>query len=209
MRIGLIGAGHIGGTLARKFVEAGHQVAVSNSRGPETLVDLVQALGDNAKTATPEEAAAFGDVVVVSVPLKAIRDVPVAPLAGKVVIDTNNYYAQRDGQIASLDDDSTTSSELLADHLKHARVVKAFNQLRADHLAERGKPAGTPGRLAIPIAGDDSDAKKVVAHLIDEIGFDAVDTGPLSSGRFFQPGGQLYGAEVTAGTIREVVEGGR
>jgi predicted dinucleotide-binding enzyme len=209
MRIGFIGAGAIGGTLARLFVQAGDQVALSNSRGPHTLVDLVQELGDNAKAATPEEAAEFGEVVVVSIPVKAIGDVPVAPLAGKVVIDTNNYYAQRDGQIAEIDDDSTTSSELLAVHLKNARVVKAFNQLRSDHLAELGKPAGTPDRLAIPIAGDDPDAKKLVAHLVDEIGFDAVDTGPLSSGRFFQPGGQLYGAQVTAAAIRDVVEGGR
>jgi predicted dinucleotide-binding enzyme len=209
MRVGLIGAGNIGGTLARLFVQAGDQVAVSNSRGPHTLVDLVQELGDNAKAATPEEAAEFGDVVVVSIPVKAIRDLPVASLAGKVVIDTNNYYAQRDGQIAEIDDDTTTSSELLAVHLNNARVVKAFNQLRSGDLAERGLPAGTPDRLAIPIAGDDPDAKKVVAHLVDEIGFDAVDTGPLSSGRFFQPGGQLYGAQVTAGTIRDVVEGGR
>jgi predicted dinucleotide-binding enzyme len=209
MRIGLIGAGHIGGTLARLFVQAGHQVAVSNSRGPQTLVDLVQSLGDNAKATTPQEAAEFGDVVVVSVPLKAYGDVPVEPLAGKVVIDTNNYYAQRDGQIAELDDDSTTSSELLAGHLKNARVVKAFNQLRADHLGERGHPAGAPGRLAIPIAGDDPDAKKVVAHLIDEIGFDAVDTGSLSSGRLFQPGTSLYGTNPSPETIREVVEGAR
>jgi hypothetical protein len=209
MRIGLIGAGHIGGTLARLFVQAGHQVAVSNSRGPQTLVDLVKSLGENAKAATLEEPAEFGDVVVVSIPTKAIRDVPVVPLAGKVVIDTNNYYAQRDGQIAELDDDSTTSSELLADHLKNARVVKAFNRLRADHLAERGTPAGTPDRLAIPIAGDDQDAKKVVAHLIDEIGFDAVDTGPLSSGRLFQPGTSLYGTNPSPDTIREVAEGSR
>jgi predicted dinucleotide-binding enzyme len=204
-RIGLIGAGHIGGTLARLFVQAGHQVAVSNSRGPETLVDLVHELGDAAIATTPTEAAAFGDVVVVSVPLKSYQEVPAVGLRDKVVIDTNNYYPQRDGQIAALDDDSTTSSELLAEHLGDARVVKAFNQIRFDHLAERGKPAGSPGRLAIPIAGDDADAKKSVAELIDEIGFDAVDTGALSTSRLFQPGATLYVGDVTADTIRAAV----
>jgi 8-hydroxy-5-deazaflavin:NADPH oxidoreductase len=204
-RIGLIGAGHIGGTLARLFVQAGHQVAVSNSRGPQTLVDLVHELGEAAIAATPTEAAAFGDVVVVSVPLKNYKDVPAVGLRDKVVIDTNNYYPQRDGQIAALDDDSTTSSELLAEHLGDARVVKAFNQIRFDHLAERGRPAGTPGRLAIPIAGDDADAKKTVAELIDEIGFDAVDTGRLGAGRLFQPGATLYVGDVTADTIRAAV----
>src|SRR2546423_9332635 len=169
-RIGLIGAGNIGGTLARHFTQAGHQVAVSNSRGPETLGDFVKELGDNAHATTPADAASFGDVVVVSIPLKNYSQVPTEGLDGKPVIDTNNYYPQRDGQIKELDDDTTTSSELLQRHLPKAHVVKAFNQIYAQHLRDNAKPAGTPGRQAIPIAGDDADAKKKVAELIEEIG---------------------------------------
>jgi predicted dinucleotide-binding enzyme len=204
-RIGLIGAGNIGGTLARHFTKVGHQVAVSNSRGPETLADFVKELGENAHAATPEDAAEFGDVVVVSIPLKNYQQVPTQRLGGKPVIDTNNYYPQRDGHIKELDDDATTSSELLQRHLPKAHVVKAFNQIYAQHLRDNGKPAGTPGREAIPIAGDDADAKKKVAELIDEIGFDAVDAGLLSSGRLFQPGTSLYGTSPSAEKIRQIV----
>jgi 8-hydroxy-5-deazaflavin:NADPH oxidoreductase len=203
-RIGVIGAGNIGGTLARHFVEAGHEVAIANSRGPETLEDLVSELGDKAHATTPEDAARFGDVVVVSIPTWRYQEVPTEGLDGKPVVDTNNYYPQRDGQIQELDDDSTTSSELLQRHLPKAHVVKAFNQIVASDLRDNGKPAGTPGRVALPIAGDDADAKKKVAELIDEIGFDAVDTGSLSSGRLYQPGAELYGSLPSAEKIRDV-----
>jgi 8-hydroxy-5-deazaflavin:NADPH oxidoreductase len=205
VRIGLIGAGKIGGTLARLFVAQGHEVAVSNSRGPETLQELVAELGPSARAVTAAEAAEFGDVVVVSVPLGHYRDVPTAGMAGKPVIDTNNYYPQRDGHISPLDDDSTTSSELLAKHLPDAHVVKAFNQIRWTNLGADGKPAGTAGRTGIPIAGDDPAAKRVVMDLVEQIGFDAVDTGPLASGRLFQPNTSLYVANVTAEKIRSVV----
>jgi predicted dinucleotide-binding enzyme len=191
-RIGIIGAGHIGGTLARLFTSAGHEVAVANSRGPETLADLVAELGPSARAATPAEAAAWGEVVVVSVPLHRYAEVPAAGLDDKVVIDTNNYYPQRDGQIVDLDEDTTTSSELLAAHLPGAHVVKAFNQIQWEHLRDDGRPAGSPDRTALPIAGDDARAKSVVAGLIDDIGYDAVDMGPLSAGRLFQPGGVLH-----------------
>jgi 8-hydroxy-5-deazaflavin:NADPH oxidoreductase len=186
MRIGLIGAGNIGGTLARLAVAHGHVVVVSNSRGPQTLRDLVDELGERASAGTAQEAAAFGDVVVVSIPLKNYRQVPVEELAGKVVVDTNNYYPQRDGQIPELDQDSTTSAELLAAHLPSAQVVKAFNSIRSADLASQGEPAGSPGRRALPIAGDNPQAKSVVAALIDEFGFDVVDAGPLAEGRRFQ-----------------------
>jgi 8-hydroxy-5-deazaflavin:NADPH oxidoreductase len=205
VRIGLIGAGKIGGTLARLFVAQGHEVAVSNSRGPETLSELVAEIGPAARAVTPAEAAEFGDVVVVSVPLGRYQEVPTAGMAGKPVIDTNNYYPQRDGHISPLDDDSTTSAELLAKHLPDAHVVKAFNQIRWTNLGADGKPAGTPGRTGIPIAGDDPEAKRVVMDLVDQIGFDAVDTGPLASGRLFQPNTSLYVANVTAEKIRAVV----
>jgi predicted dinucleotide-binding enzyme len=192
MRIGLIGAGNIGGTLARLAVAQAHVVVVSNSRGPQTLRDLVDELGERASAGTAQEAAAFGDVVVVSVPLKNYRQVPVEELAGKVVVDTNNYYPQRDGQIPELDQDSTTSAEMLAAHLPRAQVVKAFNSIRSADLASQGEPAGSPGRRALPIAGDDPQAKSVVAALIDEFGFDVVDAGPLAEGRRFQPDEPAY-----------------
>jgi predicted dinucleotide-binding enzyme len=192
--VGLIGSGHIGGTVARLAVAAGYDVVLSNSRGPQTLKDLVEELGPGARAATPAEAAAAGDLVVVSIPLRAYRDVPVEPLAGKVVGDTNNYYWQRDGHIAALDDGSTTSSELLQEHLPPARVVKVFNNIFFKHLASLARPVGAPDRSALPIAGDDADAKAAVAAFLDAIGFDSVDAGALGAGgRLFQPDTPAYG----------------
>lgn len=205
MKIGIIGAGNIGGTLARRWVDQGHEVAISNSRGPETLADKVAELGERARAVTPAEAAEFGEVVVVSVPLGHYLDVPTTGVAGKPVIDTNNYYPQRDGHMAQLDDGSTTSSELLQRHLPDAKVVKAFNQIRWTNLGQDGTPSGTLGRTAIPIAGDDADAKRVVARLVEEIGFDAVDTGPLDTGVLFQPDTSLSVANVTADLIHDVM----
>ncbi len=197
MRIGLIGSGNIGGNLARLAVTAGHEVVLSNSRGPETLADLVAELGPRASAATADEAAVAGDVVVITIPLKAIASLPATALAGKVVIDTNNYYPQRDGKFDRLDDGSTTSSQLLAELLPQSRVVKAFNNIHFEHLATQGQPAGTPGRRALPIAGDDEAAKAVVAGLIDELGFDVVDAGRLAEGRRFQPDTAAYGPRLT------------
>src|SRR5262245_7036035 len=142
MNIGIIGAGRLGGTLARLWVERGHQVAIANSRGPETLTGLVAKLGPGARALTSADAAEFGDVIVVSVPLGHYREIPVRGTAGKPVIDTNNYYPQRDGHISALDDGSTTSSELLQRHLPGAKVVKAFNQIRWTSLGEDGRPPG-------------------------------------------------------------------
>jgi len=184
--IGLIGAGHIGSQLARLALANGYDVVISNSRGPETLRDLVDELGPRARAATSTEAAAAGDVAVVTIPLKNYRAVPVAPLAGKVVIDTNNYYPQRDGQIPELDDETTTSSELLQAHLPSSKVVKAFNNIVSAQLTTDGTPAGAPNRRALPIAGDDADAKRTVAQLLDQFGFDALDVGPLAEGWRFQ-----------------------
>jgi 8-hydroxy-5-deazaflavin:NADPH oxidoreductase len=184
--IGFIGSGHIGSTLARLAVEGGHQVVLSNSRGPDTLAGLVALLGPNARAATAPEAAAEAEVAVVSVPLKNYRQVPVEPLAGKVVVDTDNYYPQRDGQIAELDDERTTTAELLQAHLPGSKVVKAFNHITFEDLASQGLPAGTPGRRALAIAGDDGGAKQTVAALVDAFGFDVVDAGPLAEGWRFQ-----------------------
>ena len=193
MKIGIIGAGHIGGTLAKLFDDAGHEVAVSNSRGPETLAGLVEGLGGGAQALTAAEAARFGDVLVVSVPLGRYRELPTEGVAGKVVIDTNNYYPGRDGHFEELDTDRITSSELLQAHLSGARVIKAFNAILWTRLRDDGRPAGDEERLGIPISGDDEQAKQTVAELIDQIGFDPVDAGTLAEGgRKHQPGTPAY-----------------
>lgn len=205
MRLGIIGAGSIGSTIAAVAIKHGHTVVIANSRGPRTLGDLVAQLGPAATAGTAQEAAAAGDLVVVTIPLKAIYSVPVEPLAGKVVIDTNNYYPQRDGHIAELDDGAKTSSGLLAEHLPTSRVVKAFNHLYAADIAKDGLPAGTPGRRALAIAGDDPAAKAQVAGLIEEFGFDVVDTGPLAEGRRYEPGTAAYGPRLDAAQLKEAL----
>jgi 8-hydroxy-5-deazaflavin:NADPH oxidoreductase len=200
--IGLIGAGHIGSQVARLAVASGYDVVVSNSRGPESLAALVAELGPRARAATPVEAATAGSIVVVTVPLKAYKTVPVDPLAGKIVIDTNNYYPQRDGRIPELDNESTTTSELLQRHLPASKVVKAFNHIYAAQLTTDGRPARTPNRRALAIAGDDRDAKATVAHLLDQFGFDAVDAGPLSEGWRIQRDTPGYGPRRNAEELR-------
>ncbi|MGW1888096.1 NADPH-dependent F420 reductase [Streptomyces sp. NPDC001970] len=184
--LGLIGSGNIGSTVAGLGVAAGLDVVLSNSRGPETLSDLVAELGPRARAATPEEAAAAGDWVVVSIPLKNYRAVPVAPLAGRIVLDTNNYYPERDGRFPELDAEETTTSELLQRHLPESRVVKAFNNIYFRHLAALARPTGAPDRSALPIAGDSPEARASVAELLDRLGYDAVDAGELADSWRFQ-----------------------
>ena len=208
MLIGFIGSGNIGGTLAKLAVDAGHSVVLSNSRGPDTLAGLVAGLGPNARAATAAEAAAAGDIVVVTIPFGRYREVPVEPLNGKIVIDTNNYYFERDGHFPELDAGETTDTELLAAHLPGSRVVKAFNSIHYAHLAEQGQPAGTENRRALPIAGDDDEAKKTVTELIDQFGFDVVDAGPLAEGRRFQRDKPAYGPRFTATELREALARG-
>ena len=206
--IGLIGAGRIGSQIARLAVASGYNVVISNSRGPETLSGLVAELGPNARAATVLEAAQSGDIVVVTIPLKNIRAVPVAPLAGKIVIDTNNYYPARDGHFEQLDHDQSTGSELQQQYLAGARAVKAFNAIHWQSLAEMGRPPGDPKRIAIPIAADDPEAKRVVAGLIDQIGFDPVDAGTLGvGGRKFQVGSAVYGQLHTAKELKSLLAG--
>ena len=200
--IGLIGAGHIGSQLARLAVANGYQVVLSNSRGPETLAAIVKELGERARAGTPVDAARAGDLVVVTVPLKSYRDVPVEPLAGKIVIDTNNYYPQRDGHIPALDDETTTTAELLQAHLPTSKVVKAFNHIYAADLTKHGQPRGTPGRRALAIAGDDPAAKATVAHVIDQFGYDVLDLGPLKEGWRIQRDTPGYGPRRTADELR-------
>jgi predicted dinucleotide-binding enzyme len=200
--IGLIGAGHIGSQVARLAIANGYNVVISNSRGPETLSGLIRELGPNARAATPVEAAKAGDIVVVTVPLKNYRAVPVEPLAGKVVIDTNNYYPQRDGHIPELDNESTTTAELLQVHLPTSKVVKGFNHIYAAELTTHGQPRGTKNRRALVIAGDDADAKDTVTRLLDQFGFDTVDAGPLKEGWRIQRDTPGYGPRRNAEELR-------
>ena len=206
MRIGIIGAGRIGGTLARLLVQAGNKVAISNSRGPETLKDLIDELGDHAQAMTAAEAGAFGEVVVVAIPFGRYRELPVASLAAKIVVDGNNYYPQRDGQFEELDGGRLTSSELLQAHLSTSRVVKAFNTINYRVLASDGKPsASIEERLVIFVAGDDAEAKATVTRLIEEIGFAAMDTGSLrEGGRRQQPGSPIYTKPMNTKQAREI-----
>jgi predicted dinucleotide-binding enzyme len=200
--IGIIGAGNIGSQVARLAVRSGYNVVISNSRGPETLSGLIAELGPSARAGTVIEAAQSGDIVVVAVPLKNYRTVPVEPLAGKIVIDTNNYYPQRDGRIPELDDESTTTSELLQAHLPTSKVVKAFNHIYAAELTTHGQPPGSKTRRALVIAGDDTDAKVAVTHLLDQFGFDTVDAGPLNEGWRIQRDTPGYGPRRTAEELR-------
>jgi predicted dinucleotide-binding enzyme len=201
--IGLIGAGHIGSQVARLAVANGYNVVISNSRGPETLASLTKELGPKARAATPAEAASAGDIVVVTIPLKAIATVPVPPLAGKIVIDTNNYYPQRDGHIAELDNETKTTSELLQEHLPKSKVVKAFNHIYAAELTTHGQPAGSANRRALVIAGDDGAAKAEVTQLIDQFGFDVVDAGPLKESWRIQRDTPGYGPRRNADELRK------
>lgn len=200
--IGLIGAGHIGSQIARLAVKSGYNVVLSNSRGPETLSALVSELGPKARAATVVDAAKAGDIVVVTIPLKNYRSVPVEPLAGKIVIDTNNYYPERDGHIPELDNESTTTSELLQAHLPKSKVVKAFNHIYAAELTTHGQPTGTKNRRALVIAGDDPGAKATVTQLLDTFGFDTVDAGPLKEGWRIQRDTPGYGPRRNAEELR-------
>jgi 8-hydroxy-5-deazaflavin:NADPH oxidoreductase len=191
--VSFIGSGHIGGTVARLSGAAGYDVIMSNSRGPQTLTELVHELGSRARAATVEQAASAGDLVVVTIPLRAYQTVPAAPLAGKVVIDTCNYYPQRDGQIAELDSGALTSSELIQRHLAGARVVKAFNNIFCEHLLGLARAAGAADRSFLPIAGNDQAAKAGVTAFLDAIGYGAVDAGPLTESWRQQPGTPVYG----------------
>ncbi|WP_100487822.1 NADPH-dependent F420 reductase [Sporolactobacillus pectinivorans] len=195
MKISFIGSGNIGKTVARCFIKAGHTVVMSNSRGPETLSDLVQELGPQATAATAEQAAREGEIVVVTVPLFALPKVPVEAMAGKTVIDTMNYYPQRDGRIKELDNGSTTTSELTAKHLPQSHVVKAFNSIFATEIETTARPENDPQRRTLPIAGDDAAAKKTVTDLLQSIGFDVYDAGALHEGFRFQNGTPAYCAK--------------
>jgi predicted dinucleotide-binding enzyme len=209
MDIGIIGSGNIGGTTARLLAAAGHDVVIANSRGPDTLAELVADVGGGLRAGTVDEAVRHGEVVLVAIPMKAVEDLPPDPFAGKIVVDANNYYPGRDGHYEPLDTDATTSTEMLRAHLPEARVVKAFNTMNYRALASAGRPGDPPEeRLAIFLAGDDAEAKEAVAGLIDELGFAAVDTGGLADGgRRQQPGTPVYGADLTGADAAGALSG--
>ncbi|KQS54783.1 hypothetical protein ASG36_20270 [Geodermatophilus sp. Leaf369] len=190
--LGIIGAGAIGSTLARLAVRAGLDVVIANSRGPETLTDLVAELGPRARAATADEVARQADVVVAAIPLIAHSSLPVDELAGKTLVDTTNYYPQRDGQIAALDDQQMTASELVQAHLPDTRLVKAFNNTTFASLGNGARPTGAEDRSALPIAGEDADAKQQVAALLDVLGYDALDIGGLADSWRTEPGTPAY-----------------
>jgi predicted dinucleotide-binding enzyme len=208
MNIGIIGAGNIGSALAVRLVSLGHSVYIANSRGPETLKDVAQKTG--ATPVTAQEAARHGDIIVVTIPLKNIPQLPkdlFADVAADVpVIDTSNYYPiLRDGQMPELETGDLTESEWVQQHLGRP-VVKVFNNIHAEHLESKGVPAGTAGRIALPVAGDDAQAKQKVMALVEELGFDAVDDGNLHASWRQQPGTPSYGADLPADKLRALLE---
>lgn len=206
MKIGIIGAGNIGGNLTRRLTALGHEVAVANSRGPETLADLAAETGATAVAAT--DAAKGAEIVVVTIPQKRIPDLPAGLLdgtaPGAAIVDTGNYYPkERDGRIDAIED-GEVESVWVERHLGRP-VIKAFNGIYAQHLLDRHLPAGTPGRIALPVAGDDAAAKAKVMALIDELGFDPVDAGPLAESWRQQPGTPVYGADADADGVRKAL----
>ncbi|HST08083.1 MAG TPA: NAD(P)-binding domain-containing protein [Gemmatimonadaceae bacterium] len=207
MKIGIIGAGHIGGTLTRRLAALGHDVYVANSRGPDTLADLTKETG--AKAVTVKEAARAGtDLVIVTIPLRNVARLPRDLFAGAaedvVIVDTGNYYPQRDGLIEEIES-GTTESRWTSKQLGRP-VVKAFNTIYAQHLLEKGKPKGASGRIALPVAGDDETARKVVMDLVDELGFDPVDAGTIDESWKQQPGTPVYGTDLDAEGTRRALD---
>jgi 8-hydroxy-5-deazaflavin:NADPH oxidoreductase len=208
MRIGIIGAGQIGGTLARRLTALGHEVSIANSRGPESLAAFAKETG--ARPVTVQQAAGAGDVVIVTIPMKNIPRLPAGLFDdvpdSVVVVDTGNYYPQqRDGRIDAIED-GTTESRWVSERLGRP-VVKAFNNIYARHLGERGKPKGAPGRIALPVAGDDRRAKEIVIQLLDQLGFDGVDAGNLDESWRQQPGTPVYGTDLDAEGVRKALAG--
>ena len=208
MKIGIIGAGFIGRGLASLAVKSGHEVMISNSRAPRTLGSTAVAL--RCQVGTAADAAAFGELVMLAIPFYAIDTLPSDALKGKIVVDANNYYPERDGAISELDRNETTTSEMLARHLAGARVVKAFNAILQRDLEVDCRAAGAPDRRALPISGDDVQAKRIVTGLLDQFGYDTVDAGPLSEGWRFQRAKPAYCIRLdVAGLMRALAEAQR
>lgn len=209
MNIGIIGAGNIGGTLTRRLSAIGHKVSVANSRGPDTLADLSRESG--ARAVSVSDAVKAGELVIVTIPMGKVQDLPNHLFRGLpksvVVVDTCNYYPQRDGRIDEIEN-GTPESRWVSQQIGRP-VVKAFNNIHAKDLMERGQPAGTPGRIALPVAGDDPRAKEIVMRLVDELGFDAVDAGGLDDSWRQQPGTPVYTANRDAEGVRSALQQAR
>jgi predicted dinucleotide-binding enzyme len=191
MRIGIIGAGFIGRAVAQLVIAAGHEAMLSNSRGPQTLSSVISDI-PGSQAGTIEDAANFGEVVLVAIPFEHYRSIPADWLNGKIVLDANNYYPDRDGHIAALDRFETTTSRLLAEHLPHSRVVKVFNAILADDLLQHSRPKAAADRRALPVAADDPAAKTLAIKLLDDLGFDSVDTGSLDESWRFERAKPAY-----------------
>lgn len=204
MRIGILGSGNIGGTCARLFADAGHEVAISNSRGPESLTGFVDRIGHGARTVTPEEAVDFGEVVLLAIPWRLREQLPDAQrFYGKVVVDAMNPYAEN---FDVIDLEPSSSSEEVVEQLKGARLVKAFNTMLSSTLAGEARPDGGDDRLVLFVAGDDEEAKQVVSRLIEDVGFAAVDTGDLATGgRLQQPSSPIYAKAIRLGDAEQVL----
>lgn len=203
MRIGIIGAGNLGGTLAQHFTAAGHDVIIANSRRPNTLSELVAKLGDRVQAGEAKDVPRLSDMVVVAVPFGRHEELATEGLEGKTVIDASNYDPERDGHYPDLDQDRTTSSELVQTHVGDARVVKAFNAMRWDHLRDYGRGDSAMNIYGVPVSGDDDQSKSTVLGLVKQIGFDPVDAGDLAhGGRKHQPGTSLFNADLVGRALR-------
>jgi predicted dinucleotide-binding enzyme len=202
MRIGIIGTGHVGGILADKFVRVGHEVALANAHGPESLDGMADRLGRRAHTATVPQAARYAEVAILAIPFGQYRQMPAGELVGRVVVDCTNYYPERDGHVAELDQGRTTSSEIVAAHLAGARMVKAFNTMSAEHIRDYEHCGGAEVLYGIPVASDDDGAKRAVMDLVEELGFDPVDGGGLADGGRQQPGSDIYLADLPGDKLR-------
>jgi predicted dinucleotide-binding enzyme len=200
--IGIIGAGEVGSQIARAALANGYEVVIANSRGPETLAALIADLGPSARAAWAQEAAAAGDFVVVAVPLKPVNDMPVAALAGKIVLDTNNYMAWRDGRYPVVDSGERTVHELRQEQLPDSKVAKAFTHVQAPSLLKQGRPAGAPDRLALAVSSDFPEAAALVTRLYDQFGFDTVDNSPLRESWRSAPNTPMW-RHIVAGQSRE------
>ena len=200
MKIGIIGSGSIGGTLTRRLQGLGHDVTVANSRGPQSLKQLTQETGAHAGTV--EGTAQNADLVVLAIPVGAVTTLPLSAFSNKIVVDADNYFAEKDGDISEISDQSLSSSRWTADHFPGARVVKAFNTVVAPHLLDRGRPAGEDGRIGMAVAGDDPSAKRTVMSMVDELGFDPVDAGTLDESWRMQPNTPVYLSDHDAATVR-------
>jgi len=190
MKVGIIGSGNIGSALAKHLTDLGHDVSVANSRGPETLTELAEQTG--AKAATVEEAAAAEDLIIITIPEKAIPELPAGLFTNTkaTIVDTGNYYPVRDGEIGEIQN-GVMDSQWVAQHIGHT-VIKAFNNIYSASLESKAVPAGEDGRIALSVAGDDADGKQVVLDLIEAIGFDAIDTGSLADSWKQEPGSPAY-----------------